>query len=61
MLPLLLLGLCFLGSGVGQTQKLSNIDYIGLGYDVLVGNPHSDLYDPGKNYLYFDLKMFSKT
>ena len=28
-------------------QKLINIDYIGLGYDVLTGNPHNNLFDPG--------------
>jgi hypothetical protein len=31
----------------GSFQKLTNIDYIGLGYDVIMGNPHSDLYDRG--------------
>jgi hypothetical protein len=31
----------------GSFQKLTNIDYIGLGYDVIIGNPHSDLYDRG--------------
>jgi hypothetical protein len=27
--------------------KLTNIDYLGLGYDAIYGNPHSDLHDPG--------------
>jgi len=28
-------------------QKLLNIDYLGIGYDAIQGNPHSDLEDPG--------------
>ncbi len=28
-------------------EKLSNIDYLGTGYDSLRGDPHSDLKDPG--------------
>ena len=28
-------------------DKVTNIDYLGLGYDVIHGNPHNDLYDPG--------------
>jgi hypothetical protein len=28
-------------------KKLSNIDFLGLGYDLIYGNPHSDLHDPG--------------
>ena len=28
-------------------EKLTNIDNVGLGYDILLGNPHNDLQDPG--------------
>ena len=28
-------------------QKLTNIDYLGTGYDALRGDPHADLKDPG--------------
>ena len=31
-----------------QGQKLANIDYLGTGYDIIFGNPHNHLYDPGK-------------
>jgi hypothetical protein len=26
---------------------MKNIDYIGLGYDIILGNPHNTLHDPG--------------
>ena len=28
-------------------QKLTNIDFLGIGYDAIQGNPQSDLEDPG--------------
>jgi hypothetical protein len=28
-------------------ERLSNIDYLGTGYDALRGDPHADLKDPG--------------
>ncbi len=28
-------------------QKFTNIDNLGMGYNILLGNPHNDLYDPG--------------
>ncbi len=34
--------------GSCQSQKLTNIDYLGTGYDIITGNPHNHLYDPGK-------------
>ncbi|CAG0896757.1 unnamed protein product [Darwinula stevensoni] len=31
----------------GPPQKLGNIDFLGQSYDILYGNPHGDLSDPG--------------
>jgi len=45
LLLVFLLGWIFI-TGDAQ-QKLTNIDYLGLGYDAIFGNPHSDLSDPG--------------
>jgi hypothetical protein len=45
-MALILLPILFLISTASST-KLTNIDYIGLGYDVFRGNPHTNLYDPG--------------
>jgi hypothetical protein len=36
-------------------EHLTNIDYIGLGYDAVLGNPHSDLYDPGFKHAVLEL------
>jgi hypothetical protein len=42
---------CFIFLGCLSTclaaEKLQNIDYLGMGYDVLKGDPHADLKDPG--------------
>ena len=42
-------------SVVGAVDKLKNIDYLGRGYDAVVGNPHSDTYDPGFLFAIFNL------
>ena len=47
MKTLVFMTFLFLTLSLGSMQTLTNIDYIGLGYDALKGNPHSDLYDPG--------------
>jgi len=45
--------LCFvvcvqrLPAAVECRQKLINIDFLGIGYDAIQGNPQSDLEDPG--------------
>ena len=44
-----------LSTCLSAVVKLNNIDYAGVGYDILVGNPHSDLYDPGFKQPVFDL------
>ena len=45
--------------GYCQGQKLANIDYLGTGYDIISGNPHNHLYDPGKINL-LNLANYSK-
>ena len=37
-------------------QKLINIDYLGIGYDAIQGNPQSDLEDPGFKQSIFPLE-----
>ena len=37
-------------------HKLINIDYLGIGYDAIQGNPHSDLEDPGFKQSIFPLE-----
>ena len=37
-------------------HKLINIDYLGIGYDAIQGNPHSDLEDPGFKQSVFPLE-----
>jgi len=37
-------------------KKLLNIDYLGIGYDAIQGNPHSDLEDPGFKQSIFPLE-----
>jgi hypothetical protein len=44
-----------LSTCLAAVAKLNNIDYAGVGYDILVGNPHSDLYDPGFKQAVFQL------
>ena len=45
----------------GQTvRKLTNIDYIGTGYDLVAGNPHSNLHDPGFKRSVIDLTYAEK-
>ncbi len=56
---LLNLGLGLSLLGYSQSQKLTNIDYVGIGYDVLTGNPHNHLYDPGKINLLMNYHFFS--
>ena len=46
MLKVTILGLTSLAL-VCSLERLTNIDYIGLGYDAVQGNPHDDLRDPG--------------
>ena len=46
MLKLVILSLANLVL-VSCMDHLTNIDYIGLGYDAVQGNPHDDLRDPG--------------
>ena len=39
------------------SHKLVNIDYLGIGYDIFLGNPRNNLYDPGVTFIcprYFD-------
>ena len=40
---------------LGQT-KLTNVDFLGLGYDAVYGNPHFDLHDPGFRDAVFKLQ-----
>ena len=54
MLATFIISVCIFEGFLADIQKLTNIDYVGLGYDVLIGNPHNDLYDPG------DVKRFKK-
>ena len=54
MLATFIISVCIFEGCLAEIQKLTNIDYVGLGYDVLIGNPHNDLYDPG------DVKRFKK-
>ena len=42
-------------SAVIAIDKLKNIDYLGRGYDAVVGNPHSHSYDPGFQFAVFNL------
>jgi len=44
-----------------QGKKLINIDYLGIGYDALQGNPHSDLEDPGFRQKIFPLEYEQNT
>lgn len=37
-------------------RKLTNIDYLGIGYDAIQGNPQSDLEDPGFKQSIFPLE-----
>ena len=37
-------------------KKLLNIDYLGIGYDAIQGNPQSDLEDPGFKQSIFPLE-----
>jgi len=37
-------------------RKLINIDYLGIGYDAIQGNPHNDLEDPGFKQSIFPLE-----
>jgi len=37
-------------------QKLINIDYLGIGYDAIQGNPQNDLEDPGFKQSIFPLE-----
>jgi hypothetical protein len=41
---------CLSSCLAAQPQKLTNIDYLGMGYDALLGDPHADLKDPGFKY-----------
>jgi hypothetical protein len=43
-------------------DTLSNIDFLGLGYDAFLGNPNNDLYDPGfrENIMQLTYKNVSK-
>ena len=45
--------------GYCQSQKLTNIDYLGTGYDILTGNPHNHLYNPGYINLFNLFKKFN--
>jgi len=42
-------------------QKLINIDYLGIGYDAIQGNPQSDLEDPGFKQSVFPLEYTDQT
>ena len=44
---LLILAVTILSSECQFATKVTNIDFLGSGYDVFIGNPHSDLFDPG--------------
>ena len=39
--------LLFLSAHGQIPQKVTNIDYLGSGYDILIGNPYNNLFDPG--------------
>ena len=40
---------------LGQ-KKLADIEYLGLGYDIIYGNPHADLLDAGFREAVFQLE-----
>ena len=37
----------YLGTNTKKPKKLVNIGYLGTGYDVIIGSPHSEKIDPG--------------
>jgi hypothetical protein len=42
-------------SVTGEPQKLPSIDYISYGYNIISGNPHASLFDPGFSQAIFQL------
>jgi len=48
--------LAFLVSGsLADPTKLVNIDFIGRGYDIFLGNPQADIVDPGFRQAVMDI------
>jgi len=48
-------------SAVECQRKLINIDYLGIGYDAIQGNPRSNLGDPGFRQSVFPLEYTKQT